>query len=183
MRISALRTRSSWPLVWGERMKRRILGDATRRDGTRRDVPGVCSARRQYFPSPSDEYLSVRALPPELERGTFCRTCALHRPGGSVLPSGTHVPCPDRTRLCRARDYPLSVSPFRSRSPDDHTQHPAVPESTPDQSHGFIARAWIAREISLVESTRFRTVDRYSSKRKARFVFATRDKWRRAPIN
>ena len=41
----------------------------------RRDVPGV--ARRQYFPSPSDEYLSVRALPPELERGTFCRTCAL----------------------------------------------------------------------------------------------------------
>lgn len=86
-------------------MKRRILGD----------VPGV--ARRQYFPSPSNEYLSVRALPPELERGTFCRACAFHRPGGSVAStkrhsrsvSGLHAPLP-RARLSLCLSLSLSFS-------------------------------------------------------------------------
>lgn len=126
--------------VRDERIQRRILGD----------VPGV--ARRQYFPSPSDEYLSVGSAA-GARRGTFRRTCAFHRPGGSVAStkrhsrsvSGPHAPLP------RARLSSLSLSLSFSRRP----QHPASPWINPEDS----PRAE-SPERYLVESTRFRTIDR-----------------------
>lgn len=117
------------------------------------------------------------ALPPELDVG---RTVGPARFAGlavqSLLPSGTHVPCPDRTRLCRARDYPLSLSLSFSRRP----QHPAVPES-PRINRGDSPRAK-SPEKYLVASTRFRTI-RSFLERRTRLVLARRDEWRKAPVN
>lgn len=158
MRISALRT--VWPLVRGERIKRRILGD----------VPGV--ARRgggSIFPRQSDEYLSALWLcsAAGARRGTsFRRTCALrHRPGGSVASterhsrsvSGPHAPLP------RARLSSLSLSPFCSRSPDDRSIS-LRPRELPDQSRGFSARAESSesREITRRIGEIFRTRGSFS---------------------
>lgn len=97
MRISAPRARARGLQFGGERIKRRILGD----------VPGV--ARRQYFPSPSDEYLSAGSAAGARRSAGPARSASLAVQ--SLLPSGTHVPRPDRTRLCRARETILSL-PF-----------------------------------------------------------------------
>lgn len=86
------------------------------------------------------------ALPPELDVGRSvgpARSASLAV--RSLLPSGTHVPCPDRTRLCRARETILSLT--LSLSFSRRPQHPAVPESPRINRRGFFA-GWIAREIS-----------------------------------
>jgi len=112
MRISA--PRSSCPLVRGGRIKRRILGD----------VPGVAQRGGSIFPRRATSTCPL-ALPPELDVGRSVGPARSRPVVQSLLPSGTHVPCPDRTRLCRARDYSLSLSLSFSGRP----QHPTVPES------------------------------------------------------
>lgn len=98
-------------------LEQRILGDIS---GW---LHGSIFPRRRRVP--------VRGPAVEPRRGTFRRTCALRQPGGSVAStSGTHVPRPDRTRLCRAREHDVpalspSLTPEVFRSPARSPQHSA----------------------------------------------------------